>query len=254
MSSRFSLRTASALLAAAMALAAPFAPAHAATFLAKLEYRDGLTGAQAAYGQVKLEELDSKTVKVTVTLTDPNSLVVNTGGDHNPFVFSTITSDTVTILSPIDTFVNGGRGVFNSTPFGNFTNDIACCNGRNGAARGETPPLVFSVKNAAGFSVAGVGYTVNALNQVITFGSGDRFLGSTGSTVLDLAHAPVPFLFAADIFDKRTGLTYNVAARYFERVSTSVPEPGAWAMMLLGFGGLGAMLRRRRAATRVAVG
>ena len=115
-------------------------------------------------------------------------------------------------------------------------------------------PLVFSVKNAAGFSVAGVGYTVNALNQVITFGSGDRFLGSTGSTVLDLAHAPVPFLFAADIFDKRTGLTYNVAARYFERVSTSVPEPGAWAMMLLGFGGLGAMLRRRRAATRVAVG
>ncbi len=24
-----------------------------------------------------------------------------------------------------------------------------------------------------------------------------------------------------------------------------VPEPGAWALMLLGFGGMGAMLRRR---------
>ena len=31
-----------------------------------------------------------------------------------------------------------------------------------------------------------------------------------------------------------------------------VPEPGVWALMLLGFGGLGAMLRRRRAATLAA--
>lgn len=27
-----------------------------------------------------------------------------------------------------------------------------------------------------------------------------------------------------------------------------VPEPAAWAMMLIGFGGLGTVLRRRRAA------
>ena len=32
----------------------------------------------------------------------------------------------------------------------------------------------------------------------------------------------------------------------FTNVSASVPEPGAWAMMLLGFGGLGAMMRSRR--------
>lgn len=31
-----------------------------------------------------------------------------------------------------------------------------------------------------------------------------------------------------------------------------VPEPGAWAMMILGFGGLGVMLRRRRALANVA--
>jgi hypothetical protein len=29
-------------------------------------------------------------------------------------------------------------------------------------------------------------------------------------------------------------------------ISLSVPEPGAWALMILGFGGAGAMLRRRR--------
>jgi hypothetical protein len=27
---------------------------------------------------------------------------------------------------------------------------------------------------------------------------------------------------------------------------TAVPEPTTWAMMLLGFGGIGAMIRRRR--------
>lgn len=29
---------------------------------------------------------------------------------------------------------------------------------------------------------------------------------------------------------------------------SAVPEPAGWAMMLVGFGGLGALLRRRRAA------
>lgn len=31
--------------------------------------------------------------------------------------------------------------------------------------------------------------------------------------------------------------------------TAGVPEPRTWALMLLGFGGLGAMLRRRRRAT-----
>jgi hypothetical protein len=29
-------------------------------------------------------------------------------------------------------------------------------------------------------------------------------------------------------------------------VSLTVPEPATWAMMLVGFGGIGAMIRRRR--------
>jgi hypothetical protein len=32
----------------------------------------------------------------------------------------------------------------------------------------------------------------------------------------------------------------------FDRLGLSVPEPTTWAMMLLGFGGIGAMIRRRR--------
>jgi hypothetical protein len=33
--------------------------------------------------------------------------------------------------------------------------------------------------------------------------------------------------------------------------SGGVPEPAAWSLMLAGFGGLGAMLRRRRPALAV---
>jgi hypothetical protein len=33
---------------------------------------------------------------------------------------------------------------------------------------------------------------------------------------------------------------------------TGVPEPAAWALMVAGFGGLGAMLRRRRARPALA--
>ncbi|MEW5686202.1 MAG: FxDxF family PEP-CTERM protein [Pseudomonadota bacterium] len=33
----------------------------------------------------------------------------------------------------------------------------------------------------------------------------------------------------------------------FEHITAPIPEPGAWALMLAGFGGAGAMIRRRRA-------
>ena len=39
----------------------------------------------------------------------------------------------------------------------------------------------------------------------------------------------------------------------FRAVVSSVPEPGTWAMMLLGFGAVGAMMRRKRPATRAAL-
>jgi hypothetical protein len=38
----------------------------------------------------------------------------------------------------------------------------------------------------------------------------------------------------------------------FDAITASVPEPASWALMILGFGGAGAMLRRRRMAAATA--
>jgi hypothetical protein len=147
---RFNLTAAAAALAvsATAFLALPVTAANAATYIAQLEYKDtpsGVSGPLTPFGTVTVTELNADTVEVSVTMATLGSLFISNGGPHHPFVFDTKVSDTVTILSPIDTFTNGGRGSFNSTPFGTFTNDIACCSNHPGAAYGETPPLNFTV-------------------------------------------------------------------------------------------------------------
>jgi len=51
--------------------------------------------------------------------------------------------------------------------------------------------------------------------------------------------------------DYVTSITFNSSDDAFEfdgLAGTAVPEPGTWALMILGFGGAGAMIRRRKAA------
>jgi hypothetical protein len=58
------------------------------------------------------------------------------------------------------------------------------------------------------------------------------------------------FTFSAPV----TGVTFSSSSNSLEiaSISAGVPEPGVWAMMLVGFGGMGAMMRRRRAVAAAA--
>jgi hypothetical protein len=237
--------------AAALAFASS---ASALTYVSQLEYRDGAAGAQTpSFGTVTIDELvGGNSVKVTVELTNPGSLFVNTGGPHDPFLFNLVgAGSTVAIDNNVagQQFTYGGAGSFSATPFGTFTNKIGCCGGENkkGAANGDPPPLVFTVTNLGGLTFGGAGAVYDADHKLVTQGTGNHFASNAGG-----------FWFAADIYDATAGQTYNIAAKDAFCTScgggtdTGVPEPATWALMILGFGGAGATLRRRRAAVATA--
>jgi len=322
---------------AALGLALAPAAANALTWTSLLEYKDGggnagVQGPLPAFGLVTLEELaGGKDVKVTVHLANPASKFINTGGPHDPFLFSTQHDNGVTILPPVGSFVDGGHGAFQATPFGTFTDKIGCClyagdvtapdlypadvyggpyyatqivykpnkphtpanikynigdvlpggftqygaqhiihhagdpildahghgqshvvnhagDEQNGASAGQLGDLVFNVHNDAGITFAGLfapgqGPDSNNDGLLDTLGSGEHFVSNAGG-----------WWFSADIFDGASGLTYNVAARDARTdLIPTVPEPATWAMMLLGFGGIGALLRRNRRLVRSAL-
>jgi hypothetical protein len=77
--------------------------------------------------------------------------------------------------------------------------------------------------------------------------SGDEYnLFSDNSTTYELYKARPGVTFLANSVGTITlaqGPAHDVGDRGF---GAAIPEPGAWALMILGFGGAGALLRRRR--------
>jgi hypothetical protein len=72
------------------------------------------------------------------------------------------------------------------------------------------------------------------------------FFGFTSATPFDSLTISMTGR-SPDIYALRPTLD-NVSYRLAAAPSPGVPEPGAWALMILGFGSAGAMLRRRRMA------
>jgi hypothetical protein len=228
------------------------APASAVTsYTSLLTYKDtgGSTATQSGpFAKVLLQEIDSKTINVTVTLFSPEVGFLNTGGPHDPFLFNLTGNYPVTVTNTTgQTFVNGGYDSdtvngpnFTATPFGNFTNKIACCDDKNGASHMSPPPLTFSVHDDNGITVAGIGALFDPNSgKLFALGTGDHFTSNGGG-----------WWFAADLVDSQ-GRTFNVAARDMYRLKTgAVPEPASWALMITGFGAVGVAMRRRRTTER----
>lgn len=90
----------------------------------------------------------------------------------------------------------------------------------------------------------GRGGGVDALSAASLFG-GELFLEAFGGGALNATSGEIDGVtftgatFDLPTFDPETGRVTFVAAE-------AVPEPGAWALMILGFGAVGSVLRRRR--------
>ncbi len=108
-----------------------------------------------------------------------------------------------------------------------------------------------------GGGLFGPGSLTNLLNFSNSSGTGDATIGDTGfglflSDSFVSGSSVNEFVFAYD--DQITNPDDdNHDDLIFRAVVTSVPEPATWAMMLLGFGAVGAMMRRKRPATRAAL-
>ena len=79
------------------------------------------------------------------------------------------------------------------------------------------------------FTAAGLGFAVTDGNQ--SFSQYVQFVGTGGDLIKSVSFTNNP---SVDAFETAN---FNVAA---------VPEPATWAMMLIGFGGIGLAMRRRK--------
>ena len=176
------------------------------------------------FGTVTATTVDgnSNAMDIRVAL-NSNFVFVNTGGPHHAFAFNLANDGTPGVVSNVAPggFAADGSGI--NTPFGTFSNLIDWTGAQGGPPQGNAGPLTFRITDAGGISFS-------------------SFIASTGDSL-----APGGWLFSADLW--ANGFTGNVATN---STPTLVPEPETYAMMLVGFGLLGFVARRRRQFGNVA--
>jgi len=179
---------------------------------------DGCGGAGCGvspYGTVQISQAGAG-AEIFFTVTLDSGYTFQTSGGHDAFAFNP--NFAFTFDTPLPTDFTSVGSVKNA-PFGTFLQ-----------------ALDFSGKQG----------TVNTLTFGLDLTAADSTLSITAANFL-LSTAPpngfTPAFFSADIFGAVTGNTGVVGA---PGITTAVPEASTWAMMLLGFMGVGFMAYRRR--------
>lgn len=191
--------------------------AEAATYTADLDVISSSTIAPlgTSLGTVTVTDV-SGGVTVDVTFNPSTVLFVDLGGPHTAFAFNLDPAVARSAIVNITPDLVPGPGVTFSpatssgdTPYGTFSNGIDGTF-QNGGGHGVAGPLDFTVEG-----VSTSNFVANNLG----------------------------YIFAADVLGTSGG-TGSIANGGF--VMTAVPEPSTWAMMILGFFGVGFMAYRRK--------
>ncbi|HKR89425.1 MAG TPA: PEPxxWA-CTERM sorting domain-containing protein [Phenylobacterium sp.] len=177
----------------------------------------GGLGVSAPYGEVVVNDAGGK-LAFAVTLFDNLRFRYAPDSNHWSFGFNLSNPSGISVSGVTD---NGSVGSFSfinhsvtQSGFGTFQLAMDCDTGCDTSWNSNSP----SVLN---FTVA----------------------GPSALTVNDLTRNVSSYYFASDVTNTIGG-TGNIGASSI--TITAVPEPATWAIMLMGFGGLGAMLRQRR--------
>ena len=219
---------AAAALAATAFLALPVTAANAATYFLTVDNCSGGCG-QASYGQINVTGEGTGTLSVDIEL-NANTIFQQAGKNpHNDIWFDTNTS-TVTIGGLASPFsANGvqaaGSNAANGASFGNYDYVIQ----RSSAGNPGSP---LTGQHSLAFTVSGP--SALALEST-TVGSNNIFF------VVDIAG-----------YNPLSGALVNTG-RVGATIQAGIPEPASWALMILGFGGVGAVLRSRRRPALAAI-
>ena len=153
-----------------------------------------------------------------------------------------LTSDEINAMiarsADIASFINSGHGL---AAFAECFQTTAC-NGLNVPPASTTPfgflPItVTSVDTVAPYHVTALGTSLGLTDEIVSDCCTHNSFSETGGLgVVDRDQNGVATTLAGDVHVDDHGFH-------------GLPEPSTWAMMLLGFGGLGAMLRRRARPT-----
>jgi hypothetical protein len=180
------------------------------------------------YGTINVVlDADGKSLDITETLNPGFKFHENPDSNHHALTFSLAANPTISIsaLNGNANFANfslvsGTAGSRSEAPFGSFDYAIDCTGCGHGFGGGNAGPLAFVLTPTTGaLTLASLEFDTYNGNQI--------FFGS------DL------------VVDTRSDNTGNAGAT----LTPAVPEPTTWAMMLLGFAGIGFMAYRRRNST-----
>jgi len=177
-----------------------------------LQYSDPVT----AFGTGDFGTVDvtgnSSALHFVINLTAPG-MIVDTGAHYA--VAMKLSGSGFTYVGP-DAFTLTQPGSISNSPFSGFNLGLNCVSCGNGASNPFGSSLTFDITGTGLGVLAANNYDGHAIN------------------------------FAVDMV-RSGGLTGVVGGG----LGGAVPEPSAWALMILGFGGVGAAIRSRRRATLV---
>ena len=175
----------------------------------------------------------------------PNG-TVSVVGLFNPTVNLATTPKTFTAVSG-GTFEISGTGGFLGASLGFGTlNGVIDFSSVVGTTISESIANFFTFADGTGhsfqFSVASAKTVSYSNNPGISSSFSLYLLGSTVDTFLGYTATPTSLTLS---FNSTGGSPYSASATLAVPPAPSVPEPATWAMTLIGFGAMGAAMRRR---------